>query len=499
MPLTAWRCPEFESALAEKVEKVALNSLLQPSSKLAQIYRLIIKFYTDQLAKADAQFKGLVEESERANAIVNQCAVDTSILLSLNPINYDDLINRGGAQQIVQQVTFLIRELNDLNRVAQEYSTFADHVQALFGTTPDLFARCTEVKEILDRLQIELKGKKKKNSELCNRLRELAVSHERQVDELAGENAKLKETINDLEQTVAELNDVVKGSKKDLSLARQQLKEAQAAVIETEASLTRDHQSTLDRLQADHSQLEVQLNEHVTALTGQLTTAAETIEDGEATISKLQKQLQALQRSLDEKSEQFSDIQQAKTNEIRQLIASAKSEKEILTQSFETTLAELTKQCEGHRSDLASISRDLAESDAANRKAKAVILALKRERLQLQTNFEALTTKSQRDTEVTRAMIRSAELTAESTATQKLQDAKAQYENEKRRIFSIAADEFRGYFNAADSIDERSFRQLLAKVKGELRRLSETDVVVRRLVGAAPKQSTDDAVARLIT
>jgi chromosome segregation ATPase len=499
MPLTVWRCPEFEPALAEKVEKVALNSLLQPASKLNQIYKLIIRFYADQLAKAEAQSRALIEETERAKGIVNQCAVDTSILLSLAPITYDDFVNRGGANKIVQQVTYLVHQLNDMSRVAQEYSTFADHFQAVFGKTPDLFTSCTELKETIDRLELKLRGKRKKNSELRNRLRDLAISSDQQTDELSRDNAALKETIVDLERTVAELNDTVKGVKKDLSSARQQLKEAQAAASDAEASISQDHQTLLDRLRSDHATLESQLNEHISALNTQVATASETIEENETTIAKLQNQLRTLQRSLDEKLEQFAELQQAKAFEIRQLSASAKSEKENLVQSYEAALSELTKQCDTRRNDLATVSRDFAESEAANRKAKAVIVALKRERLQLQTKLESLTTKSQRDSEVTRAIIRNTELTAESTVTQKLQDAKAHYESERRRIFSIAADEFRGYFNAADSIDERSFRQLLARVKGELRRLSDTDVVVRRLVGASPKQSTDDAVARLIT
>jgi chromosome segregation ATPase len=168
-------------------------------------------------------------------------------------------------------------------------------------------------------------------------------------------------------------------------------------------------------------------------------------------------------------------------------------------QSFEAAIAELTKQCEGHRKDLEILSRELAQAEARNRKGKAAILALKKERLQLQGELESLTQKAQRDAEVGRAVVKNAELTAHSRVTQKLQDAKSQYEGEKRRIYSIAADEFRTFFNAADAIDERSYRQLLQRVKGELRRLSDTDVVVRRLVGAAPKQSTDDAVAHLLT
>jgi hypothetical protein len=218
----------------------------------------------------------------------------------------------------------------------------------------------------------------------------------------------------------------------------------------------------------------------------------------EATITKLQKQLHASQRALTEKSEQFTELEEAKNAEIQPLPENARSAKASLVETYEVALAELTKQCDDPRKDLETVTRALAESEERNRKAKSVVLALRCERVHLQYEVESLTGKSQRDSEVNRAAIRNAELTAQSTTTQKLQDAKAHFENEKCRIFSVAADAFRTFFNAADSIDDRSYRQLLGRVKNELRRLSDSDVVVRGLVGAAPKQSTDDAVARVL-
>jgi sugar-specific transcriptional regulator TrmB len=93
----------------------------------------------------------------------------------------------------------------------------------------------------LDQSQLGLKAWKKKNGELRNRLKEFAVAHDKQTDELLRENVKLQETITGLERTVLELNSIIKSRKRDLSLAKQQLKEAQAAASDTEASLSRDH------------------------------------------------------------------------------------------------------------------------------------------------------------------------------------------------------------------------------------------------------------------
>jgi chromosome segregation ATPase len=320
----------------------------------------------------------------------------------------------------------------------------------------------------------------------------------KQIEELGHENNGLRQTVDHLERTNQELNDSVKTLKRDLASVKQELKAAQARACDSESLLAREHQNFLDRLNNDHSDLENQLNEHIAKLNYQIETAADTITENEATIAKLEKQLHASQRALAEQAEHLTELEQTHRAEIHQLTNAARFEKENLTQTYEAAIAELTKQYDGHRKDLEIISRDRSETESRNQKARSIILALKRERLQLQNAVESLTTKGQRDAEVSRALVRNAELTAESLLAQKLEDAKAQYESEKRRLFSLAADEFRSFFNAADSIDERSYRQLLGRVKNELRKLSETDVVVRRLVGAAPKQSTDDAVVHLL-
>jgi hypothetical protein len=83
-------------------------------------------------------------------------------------------------------------------------------------------------------------------------------------------------------------------------------------------------------------------------------------------------------------------------------------------------------------------------------------------------------------------MMKNVAVTAESNAVQKIQEATAKFENEKRRLFSLAADKFISYFNVSATIDERAYQTLLRKVKSDLKRLSQSESVVRRLVGPDP-------------
>jgi chromosome segregation ATPase len=266
---------------------------------------------------------------------------------------------------------------------------------------------------------------------------------------------------------------------------------------DAEILLKSEHEGLVDNLQSEYSAVQQQFNQQIEKLSQQLETAAETMAANESAISKFQKLAQSHQQTLSEKNEEMAELERQRTAEVSQLTAQNKAEKASLVQTYESALAELKGQCDAHRSDLEKVSRDLSQAESKIKKQRASLIGLKKEKVRLQNEMQELADKTERDAQVNQAMLKSATLAAESNAAQRLQEAKSKSENEKRRIFSVAAEQFRSYFNAAECIDEGSYRSLLGKVRNDLKRLSQADAVVRRLVGAAPGQPTDDAVAKL--
>jgi hypothetical protein len=70
-PISAWQFSEFDPILSQQIEKIAMNSLLQPPSKLNQIYREITKFYIAQIANAEAIAQSTANNYFRVKEIVN--------------------------------------------------------------------------------------------------------------------------------------------------------------------------------------------------------------------------------------------------------------------------------------------------------------------------------------------------------------------------------------------------------------------------------------------
>jgi chromosome segregation ATPase len=244
--------------------------------------------------------------------------------------------------------------------------------------------------------------------------------------------------------------------------------------------------------------VEEQLNDHIEKLNDQLATACKTIETNQQAIARLQKTVSLNQRLLTEKSNEMMELEASRESELSKLGLKYQSERDSLVQNYEKALSELKQQCDGHRSALESVSHELSDADERVKKQRAMILELKRDQMRLKSEVETLTEKNKRDAQMSQAMLKNATLVTESGAAQKLRDARAKFDDEKQKIFMCAAEEFRTHFKPSEALDEHAYRALLRQVKAELKRLADSDEVVRKLTSARPRQSTCDAVAQLL-
>jgi chromosome segregation ATPase len=450
-----------------------------------------VKFYGGLIKDREAAAQSISATYEHMRSIVNRFAIEASSLLSLNAINFEDFAEKGGADRLFQQIARNVQIVDEASRRLHDYNALAEHVSLLFGESPDLFARVSELRECIDAHITQLKVTRKKNRELRAQLRGLTSDTDHRIQELISQNIHLTESLEDSQRNLDEASECVRRVKKDLHAAKHQLKELENSAASSEAALKADHAEALDRLNRDSNQLQKQLNEHIEKLKSELFSASQTIAANEISVGKLQKLILSQERTI--------AFERAKAAELSRATAQGRAEKEKLVETYESALSDLRQQCDGHRNDLEKTMDELACLQKWNRKAQRIIVSLKHDKQELKHALVALQERSERSLEVATAVGKNAQLAAQASFTQKLQDAQGHCDNEKRRIFSLAADEFRTYFNAAESLDEGAYRQLLSTVKTEVKRLTELESVVRRLVGAAPGQQTDDAVAQLLT
>ena len=498
MPVHAWKASGFEPELAQQIDQLAMNALLQPSTKITQIYRTISKYYSHLMSEKDEKVKKARDEVKRVQAIVGQLCVDLSLGLSMQVVSFDDLIDRGGDQKIVAQVKETAAALDAAQRKSHQLGSLLEHLSNMFGQSDDVFTQITGVRHTLDDLDNSLKRKCRACRALKKKLKELKETTSREMEETLTEKGELEAAHAELKKEFEAANATILKLKNELLEVRQEYKEFVTATNDKEAERSSAHRSDVEGLRSEHVKIENQLNAAIQKLNSELTSASSIIQEHELNIAKLKKALQTAQAKIEEKETAMAELQEAKQKEVQQLQSQHATEKTNITESYEKAVAELKQQCDAHRTDLEKVSAELAESKKTNSQAKKALTSLKREKAKLESELTSIQERMEREQALSKAAVKNAQLTAENTIAQKVQDAKNKAEVEKRRIFSYAADEFRALFNATENIDERSFRALINKASTELKRLSDSDSVIRRLIGASPRQSTDDAVAQLV-
>jgi hypothetical protein len=76
--------------------------------------------------------------------------------------------------------------------------------------------------------------------------------------------------------------------------------------------------------------------------------------------------------------------------------------------------------------------------------------------------------------------------------------AKSDCDRELRRLIALFHDEFCRFVDPLEPIDANSFQKVIHRARQELTTLQEELAAVRRIVNAAPGQTTHDAVTHAL-
>ena len=100
---------------------------------------------------------------------------------------------------------------------------------------------------------------------------------------------------------------------------------------------------------------------------------------------------------------------------------------------------------------------------------------IKIEKEKLIKEVQTLNEQIEREKQIAQANAKTQILKAQSEFTQKLDEQKGLCEKEKRKYFTYVADQFRQFFNPQEVIDEKSFREVILRVKNELSKVTSHD------------------------
>jgi chromosome segregation ATPase len=482
---------------------VAANSALQPTSKLQAIYRTVNSYFDKVLASRNGALDQAYGENQAIRAVVHEFLVSLSISVGLQPVSFSDFFVQRSGDRLLTAVARLKSAHDDLrrghDRLSAAISQIGEQVNVSAESDPLTVAReVSLLKERSDRTNETSRQRSKKSRELNDQLKSLQKKSENDITYLTSQIQAQKETIESITARLKELEATNLALRKELHGARASITDLQIQSDEARTALMKEYESKLQVARDAQDALESQLRDEIRNHQHQYTECADSLEESSSTIKILKRTIRAQKETMAEKDREIAALKHDASENEQLLRDRAESDKSHLAEAFRQAQAELQQQCEAHRQDVQRLADELSASEKRTKEARAQILELRREVQRLEKDSRSQEEQASREKRLHDAAVRAATLSAESDSATKLNEQKAQADNEKRRILVYVTDAFKQFFNPQDAIDEKTLKQVVGKARDELAALTETNTVIRRIVRASAHQRTDDAVAQAV-
>lgn len=499
MPDAAFRCKEFDTSLSQKVEQVAFNQYLSPQSKLSKIYGLIVVHYNGLLKESDDKVKHMIEHLEAVKKQLNSFLVDLSIGMSFNALSFDDFLIQGG-QKIIDRAVEAVKNVDDLRRKNTQLFSIVSQISEEFGLPfgKDVYSQISCLSKNITSHFTNSRQTELKYADLKKRNKVSRRSFLTKIQNLEQSLCEVTKKCQESQCENENLSKVNQDLKKEVHLSKLEIISLKESMKQSEESLRDEHQSIIDDMTKRFLSEKVQLNGQIEKIKNERKKAKMALSDTESSCDRMKVLIDKHHEEIKKQEEELESFKKAKEEEINHLNEKFTNEKKELTKTFENAINEIKTQCEKQRSEFSELSQKLESKTVKYQKSLDALSQLKREKQKLEKEVRTLEDQINLEKVISDASLKNQIMSVESKCAQQIHEANSKVESEKRRIISFAVDEFRSFSNSSKSLDERSFRSLLTKIRTELDKYSKSDLNIRRMTGAQPYQSTEEAVAKLL-
>ena len=498
IPPSAFHCPELEPQIAASIAKIANNPSLQPASKIQSCFKTIQTYYASQLQSIENLLKDSIEENKFLSTSLNKFIVDLSIAISDQPQTIDDFF-KNGSDNLVAKVGNLRSSFDDLKHREEELQGIITRLAEAFGNdVNDPIAQIASFKnkfamqrEIIAKKTKKLHDKRRECAALAAAAKENDTRQQQAIEELRVDVSNVKNKADQLQKSNNTLNRENQRLQGELDHAVQQL-------AESEALLKDKTEDLIKKLTVENSEKVRVLTQKYNDLVSRYQSLNGEYEQAQNEIARINNLIAAQKRSIDAKEVEIRDLTQQMADKEQSAEARLQTEKRHITETYERAISQLKQQCEDHRCDVERMAKSVAEADVKVNAIKLEAYQAKKEMRRMEMELLQNNEKIERERKLLETSFSAKKISLESDYNLKLNNEKAKFEAEKRRICGFGAEAFKAFFNPNVEIDEKSYRCVIEQAKDELTRLAYSDAAVRRLVGARDNQTTDDAVAQLL-
>ncbi|EAY09668.1 hypothetical protein TVAG_060440 [Trichomonas vaginalis G3] len=500
MPPSVWTNCNFDDTLNRQIQKIANNEQLSSQSKLQNIYKQIEKYIYRNTLEMKEQVNNSSLEMEKLFDLTKDFFVSLCISLYDEPISFDEfLTNNTTKTKVIETVRELRNKITELLRQNESVKSvfrtlchfykvdeedFVESTKRIMAFHDDEVAAHNKIKEKLINIK---KSSKEMIDQLKSDNQQLSLNFDHLKDDyedlktennkLQDQNKQMKKEIEKMKETNQLLNDKVE----DLEEINQEMKENNEKMINNEKQKLEEQYK--EEIQENESQINdlTQTNEKLNnELQNMKKLHSVFVDSSKEKEEENEKKLKVLQKSIAEKEKRFEE------------------EKNSIIKSYEQGNEELKKQCDEHREDVIRLSKEISCKEKMIREMKDKFIELQRNKKSLEHQIKTNEEEMERERKIKEAEISSIKSEFDSRISSEINKVKEDFMRDQRKMISYVVDRFRTNYNANTSIDERSLRMTVNKAANELEKFHQSDERIRRLIGARPSQSTEDAVAQAI-
>lgn len=545
VPSSAFLCAELfgeNKALANSIERIALNSSLQPVSKIRNSFKAIVNYYDNQLESIRSLMKEMNDNNEKVKHSFNKFLIDSSLILNEEPLTLEEFLKTEGilnqninsGASFIQKLTqmksrnsFLehrysyCREL--LNRIKEnltnELNTTTNNnnnnnnKRLMFNNFNDKenqdnnydFIEGDDILERIDGFRLALveqaKHLKQRNKQLKQVLKSYSMVKKENEKITKEMSLQLEETQASLDNSVDKIemqDNLIQKMKKEAMQNSQDIENLRSEKVQMETELKKMNENALAVLSNKMSEKEETLKKELSQINKKLNETEAEKNETQRQLDVCKKMLQSEKLNVRKLEDELSKIRNEMNDKEVKSQQRLKDEKKQMKESFERTFDQLRQQCETYRNDVQKMAKSISDSEEMLKKAKIQVSSLQSERNHLYEVLKSNEEANNRQKKLFETSLKAKLMAQDTEYNRKLEDLQGENELNLRKIFSFVADSFRAYFNPCIQIDEKSFRIVIEKVRREMERLNEVDTSIRRLLGASDHQSTEDAVAQML-
>lgn len=416
------------------------------------------------------QLKKSIQLNEQLQKEKDSFMVSLSALFSpKQPINYNDL------DAIIDSISVMKKENDSLklivNHFADSFSLPLQYnQQSQLRVTPSyqvidapsLVSQINGLHTKFEKLKENLQKKSTKNCHLkksISSMKDKSDDLEKQLQLKHDEIQKLSSNLTNLETKMLKMKRKIRSQKLQIANFERIKEESEAASSMQVDKLVCERRKIESTLRDQLCEMKSMLDEYqrqVQVLNEEGINLKKTIRSQKATIVDLKLKLENSEKAIIEKDENLKNL----------------NSNSVENSSLNKTVTELQSQLKSSRADIEKLTKQLSCAQKKLFQMRTFCEDAKIEKEKLSKEIETLNEQIEREKQISEANAKTQILKAQSEYTQKLDEMKGMFEKEKRKYFTFAADQFSQFFNPQQTIDEKSFKDVIVRVRDELSKLN---------------------------